>query len=198
MLALEGVPRLRGMYVDENKSGLSFRSYGEYLLLGGGGHRTGKRGGGYDELHAFVKKYYPQAQVAARWAAQDCMSLDGVPYIGNYSPKTPVLYVATGFNKWGMTGSMTAALILRDRILGKTPAHAQVFDPHRSILHPQLFINGLETAANLLLPLPRRCSHLGCALHYNKAEHSWDCACHGSRFDEKGKILDNPANQDLH
>ena len=196
VLALQGVPRVRGMYVAD-KSGWSFRSYGDCLLLGGGGHRTGKGHGGYGILEEFVQTHYPDARIAARWAAQDCMSLDGIPYIGNYSPKTPNLYVATGFNKWGMTGAMTAAVILRDRILGKARDYASLFDPARSLLHPQLLVNGLETAGNLLLPLPRRCSHLGCALHYNRAEHSWDCACHGSRFDGQGGILDGPANREL-
>ena len=54
-----------------------------------------------------------------------------------------------------------------------------------------------ETAINLLTPLPKRCSHLGCALKYNKHEHSWDCPCHGSRFDEKGEVIENPATKNI-
>ncbi|MDO4418983.1 MAG: Rieske 2Fe-2S domain-containing protein, partial [Ruminococcus sp.] len=50
---------------------------------------------------------------------------------------------------------------------------------------------------NLIMPTTRRCPHLGCALKYNREEHSWDCACHGSRFAKNGKVLDNPANDDL-
>lgn len=56
------------------------------------------------------------------------------------------------------------------------------------------FVNALESAAGLLTISNKRCPHLGCALKWNKAEHSWDCPCHGSRFDEDGKVLDNPAN----
>ncbi|HOL61723.1 MAG TPA: Rieske 2Fe-2S domain-containing protein, partial [Clostridia bacterium] len=52
------------------------------------------------------------------------------------------------------------------------------------------------TVINLINPTPRRCSHLGCALKWNEAERSWDCACHGSRFDEEGHLLDNPAMKD--
>jgi Rieske Fe-S protein len=37
------------------------------------------------------------------------------------------------------------------------------------------------------------CSHLKCALAFNEAEKSWDCPCHGSRFDIKGNILEGPA-----
>ena len=125
------------------------------------------------------------------------MSLDHRPYVGNYSRNTPNLYVASGFNKWGMTGAMAAAKLLCDRILERENAWAEVFDPSRSILKPQLWVNGWETAFNFLRLTEKRCPHLGCALKWNAAEHSWDCACHGSRFDADGKCLNNPANQDL-
>ena len=195
VIALENAQNVSGMYVDEKKTGLSFRSYGEFLLLGGGSHRTGKQGGNWAELREFKKKNYPNAEEAAFWAAQDCMSLDEIPYIGNYSKNTPDLYVATGFNKWGMTSAMVSAMILSDMIQGKKNDYAEVFNPSRSILKPQLFINSIESAINLLTPTTRRCPHLGCALKRNKAEHSWDCPCHGSRFTEDGKVLDNPANK---
>lgn len=197
MLALEGAPRLDAMYVDDNKKGHSFSSFGGYLLLGGGGHRTGKQGGSYPELLAFQQEHYPQAKVAYQWAAQDTMSLDGIPYIGHYSARTPDLYVATGFNKWGMTGAMVSARLLSAMIAGEACDWAPVFSPSRSILKPQLLVNGVEATVNLLWPTTRRCPHLGCAVKYNKEEHSWDCACHGSRFAEDGRVLNNPANRDM-
>jgi len=197
VLALENAPIPEGMYLDEQENGLSFRSYGSSLLLGGGGHRTGKPGGGWTELEATAQKYYPQARITHRWAAQDCMTLDGIPYIGQYSPRTPKLYVATGFNKWGMTSSMVAAQLLTDLIIGKATPYEAVFSPSRSMLHPQLGINLAESARNLLSFSPRRCPHLGCALRWNPQEHSWDCPCHGSRFTEDGKLIDNPATGDL-
>lgn len=184
-----------GMYVDACQTGLSFRNYGEYLLLGGGGHRTGKQGGNWEELEKFAVRYYPQAQQVCRWAAQDCMSLDGVPYIGQYSGRMSRLFTATGFNKWGMTGAMVAAQLLCDLVQGRENEFADVFSPSRSIVRPQLLVNGIETVTNLLTFTGKRCPHLGCALKWNAAEHSWDCACHGSRFDESGRVLDNPANK---
>jgi len=184
------------MYADEDKTGMSFRKYGNYLLIGGGGHRTGKQGGCWQEIEKFALKYYPDAKECYRWATQDCMSLDGVPYIGQYSKRTPDLYVASGFNKWGMTSSMVAAEILCDMVQGKQSDFAEVFSPQRSILKPQLLVNSAETTVNLLTPTVKRCPHLGCALKWNKAEHSWDCPCHGSRFDAEGKLIDNPATGD--
>ena len=197
VLALENVPIPDGMYLDARENGLSLRSWDGKLLLGGGGHRTGKSGGGWAELEAFAQAHYPEAKIVSRWATQDCMSLDGMPYIGQYSASTPNLYVATGFNKWGMTTSMAAARILTDQICGKENPYSVLFSPSRSILRRQLGVNALEATVNLLTPTRKRCAHLGCALKWNSQEHSWDCPCHGSRFSEDGQLLDNPATGNL-
>ena len=196
VLALQNAPPFDGMYVDADEKGLSFRHYQDWLLLGGGGHRTGKKGGSWRELEQFARRHYPKAEIVARWATQDCMPLDQGPYIGPYSKNTPDLWVATGFNKWGMTSAMVAAELLTDLVQGKANPYAAVFDPSRSLLHPQLFLNAAETTINLLTPTAPRCPHLGCSLKYNKAEHSWDCPCHGSRFAEDGTLIDNPATDD--
>ncbi|MCI8317015.1 MAG: FAD-dependent oxidoreductase [Lachnospiraceae bacterium] len=197
VIALENAPKLRNLYVDEAKGGLSFRCYQDILLLGGGAHRTGKRGGNWKELRDFAAEHYPNVREKYFWATQDCMTLDGIPYIGAYSKRMPGCFVATGFHKWGMTSSMAAAMILTDLVLEKENSYAPVFHPSRNMLKPQLLINGWEAAVNLLTISKKRCPHLGCALKWNEAEHSWDCPCHGSRFDEEGILLNNPANGDL-
>lgn len=197
VLALKNAPDVGGMYVDDENTGLSFRNYQGYLLLGGGGHRTGQKGGNWNELRNFAHHYFPEAKEACFWSAQDCMTLDDMPYIGNYSRFSKNLYVACGFNKWGMTGSMLAALLLTDEMSGKKHEFAWLFDPSRSILHPQLAVNGFEAVKNLLTLSQKRCPHMGCALKWNAPEHSWDCPCHGSRFSEEGRLLDNPATGNL-
>ncbi len=197
VLALEKGPQINGMYVDENEKGLSFRNYKNYLLVGGGDHRTGKDGGNYKELRIFSKIHYPRCPEKYHWATQDCMSLDGVAYIGRYSKKIPNVLVATGFNKWGMTTAMVSAEILCDMVLNRKNDCEELFNPSRSILTPKLFVNGFETTAGLLTPTTKRCPHLGCALKWNFAEHTWDCPCHGSRFQKNGNLIDNPATEDL-
>ena len=197
VMALEGATDVDGMYLDESGDGLSFRNYNGMLLLGGGAHRTGKQGGNWAELSAFAHIHYPGSTEVCRWATQDCMSLDGAPYIGGYGRGTPNLYVATGFNKWGMTSAMAAAMILLDLVQGRENPYAPLFYPARTVLRPQLAINALEATANLLTLSKPRCPHMGCALKWNSQEHSWDCPCHGSRFTEKGKLLDNPSTGDL-
>lgn len=197
VLALENTPGVEGMYVDEAEDGLSFRSAGGLLLLGGGGHRTGGQGGGWRELKRYAARYYPDSREVARWAAQDCMTLDGVPYIGPYSRRTRGLYAATGFNKWGMTSSMAAAMILGDLVTGRENPWSPVFSPSRSMLHPQLVVNAGTAAWHLLRPAERRCPHMGCALQWNAQERTWDCPCHGSRFTKEGRLIDNPATGNL-
>ncbi|SBW10549.1 FAD dependent oxidoreductase [uncultured Eubacteriales bacterium] len=241
VLALENAQPLDGMYLGVDEGGLSLRTSGELLLLGGGGHRTGENsaGGRYDLLRQAAKTYWPQAREAARWSAQDCMPLDGVPYIGQFSPSAPNWYVATGFQKWGMTSSMTAASILCGLITGREDPDGQVFAPHRFHLASSaknLWTDGGKTVKSLarsafappqaaLDELPpghggivdcdgvkagvykdeeRKvyavsvcCPHLGCQLEWNSDEKSWDCPCHGSRFDYTGALLDNPAQENL-
>lgn len=194
VIGLEGAVNVEGMYIDEAKKGMSFRNYEKLLLIGGGSHRTGKQGGNWVELKDFASRYYPEAVLKYKWATQDCMTLDGVPYIGPYARHMPDCFVATGFNKWGMTSSMAAAMILTDQILERENPCAEVFAPSRNMWKPQLFINTGEAVVNLLTPAGNRCPHLGCALKWNKAEQTWDCPCHGSRFDKEGTLLDNPAN----
>lgn len=196
-LALENCRTVDGMFVDETMDGLSLRSHQGLLILGGGSHRTGKVGGGWDELERVAGEYFPGATVHSRWATQDCMTLDAIPYIGQYSARTADLYVATGFNKWGMTSSMVAANLLTDLVLDRHNPYAQVFSPSRSILHRQLAINAFKAITNLLNFRKKRCPHMGCALRWNASEHTWDCPCHGSRFEENGKLIDNPATDDL-
>ena len=241
VLALENKSEVDGMYIDLNKEGYSFRTYNNLLLLGGISHRTGENeeGGSYDELRKVAKRLYPKAKEKYYWSAQDCMTIDGIPYIGRYSSETPNIYVATGFNKWGMTSSMVSAMIISDMILEKENDFSEIFSPKRFDL--SLSINNIandliETAKNFIaqkvyIPsseiehiknghggiieyngekvgvyknkegkeffVSTKCPHLGCQLSWNADELTWDCPCHGSRFDYKGRLIGSPATKDL-
>lgn len=197
VLALEGAENLNGIYLEEGGEGISLRNAGDYLLVGGNSKRTGKLSEGWKTLRVFQKEYFPQTREKYHWATQDCMSLDGMPYIGHYSRRTPDLYVATGFHKWGMTGSMLAARILTDLVQGKENQYAHLFSPSRNMLSRQLFCNLKEAVSNMLPPGKKRCSHLGCVLQWNAVERTWDCPCHGSRFEEDGSRIENPACDNL-
>lgn len=197
IIALENAGQYDGTFVENREGGLYFRNYKNLLLIGGGDHRTGKGGCNYDILREFAHKHYPNAKEKYSWATQDCMSLDGVPYIGKYSENLENVYTASGFNEWGMTTSMVAAKILTDMVSGVYSQYAEVFNPSRNMFSGQLFANLGITLADFIIPTTKRCPHLGCALKHNKSEHSWDCLCHGSRFEENGDLIDNPATNNM-
>lgn len=240
VLALANVPKVEGMYISGEEGGWSFRTYGEFLLLGGEQHRTGENspGGRYERLRQKAKEWFPQSWEVCHWSAQDGITPDRVPYIGRYSASRPNWYVATGFQKWGMTTSMVAATILQDLICGKENPYAQVFDPGRfqvsdlpgiaaeggqavKGLVKRFFQIPAEAAADIpaghggivflhgekvgvykqpdgtIHAVDIRCPHLGCQLEWNPDELSWDCPCHGSRFDYDGKLISGPAQEDI-
>ena len=87
--------------------------------------------------------------------------------------------------------------VLADMVQERENAYEAVFNPSRSMVKPQILVNGAETVMNLVWPAKRRCPHMGCGLRRNKEEHSWDCPCHGSRFGEDGGVIEGPATGDL-
>ncbi len=197
VLAVKGAESISGSFVEYGKNGMYFRNYKDLLLVGGGDHRTGKAGCYFAPIKNFVAAHYPAASNAYAWSAQDCISLDGVPYIGPYSNVLPDVYVATGFNEWGMTSSMTAARILTDMVTGRQNKYAGVFSPARNMFTKQLWNNIGTSLTGLLTPSRLRCPHMGCALKWNSLDKTWDCPCHGSRFTKDGKLIYNPATEDL-
>jgi glycine/D-amino acid oxidase-like deaminating enzyme/nitrite reductase/ring-hydroxylating ferredoxin subunit len=133
VIALENAQKINGIYRDENEQGYSFRNYKELLVLTGGATRTGgnEEGGKYNQLREFAKKIYPNSIEKYNWSAQDCMTSDEIPLIGLYSDEMPNVYVATGYNKWGMTSSMVSAIIISDLIIGKENDFNKIFSPSR-------------------------------------------------------------------
>ena len=96
-----------------------------------------------------------------------------------------------------MTSSMTAARILTDMVTGRQNKYAGVFSPARNMFTKQLWCNMGSSIAGLLTPSRLRCPHMGCALKWNALDKTWDCPCHGSRFTRDGKLIYNPATEDL-
>lgn len=241
LAALRGAPRLDGMYLDCEQAGLSFRSArisGEnMLLLGWGAHKTGHETDvpHYEKLKQEAKKLYPDSSVTFLWSAQDCETNDGIPLVGRYRQFGDRVYLATGFRKWGMTGSMAAAKLLSDLVVSGKSEGGGVFSPRRQNFGMQagkLFRETADTAANFLhgyMEIPKGgvaelkngqggivefegakigacrsedgslhgirpvCTHMRCPLRWNPEEKTWDCPCHGSRFDVNGNVLQNPA-----
>ena len=189
---------LEGMYYGIDPGGLSFRRAEDQILVGGRSERTGvmQPEDPYEVLRREIKTIWPQYQEQTCWAAQDCMTLDGLPYIGRFAKRRPDWYVATGFEKWGMTNAMISAWAIRDMITGNRTDDWSCVSPQRP-LKPEAvgaWMQEMKTAAKHFVTFRApRCSHLGCKLVWNRYEKTWDCPCHGSRFAKQGGLIDNPA-----
>ncbi len=235
-----------GMYINPTQPIYSFRTakFGDknLLIIAGCDHKTGfvpVSENPYEVLTNIAKKHYPNSEVLYRWNTRDCISLDKIPYIGSYSSTLPGVYVATGFNKWGITSSNVSANIITDEILGKENKYAFVFNSLRfqplknkvelgnmskqvwnsfvinKINIPEeeiskiksdngaiIKINNLDVGiykdtSGKIYAVKPNCTHLGCLLTWNNLDKTWDCPCHGSRFDYTGKNIYDPAFNNL-
>ncbi|MGI8440020.1 MAG: FAD-dependent oxidoreductase [Thermoleophilaceae bacterium] len=216
---------------------------GGMLLVGGEGHKVGQGGDTAERvrrLEAWARARFPVREVEHRWSSQDNMPIDGLPFVGLFTPLSTRLYTATGMRKWGITNGTAAAMILSDSILKRPNLWSEVFDARRvkPLASASSFVRenvnvGRRFVADRLVR-PRRdpasemgpgeaavlrdgarsvavsraddgsvsavsavCPHLGCLVRWNSAETSWDCPCHGSRFDREGRLLQGPAVRDL-
>ena len=127
-----------GMYISAENEVISLRTakYGDkrLVLIAGSGHKTGAKidlKNNYKKLEEIANQMYPGCKVLYRWNAEDCISLDKIPYIGQFSMAWPNVYLGTGYKKWGITSSNIAANIITDKILGKENPYEEVFTSTR-------------------------------------------------------------------
>ena len=114
-----------GMYISTDSPTRSVRYAptpdGDRLIVGGASHPVGREkspASSVQELAEWTKKSYPGAMQTHYWSAQDYTPADELPYVGPILPGNDKIFVATGFDKWGMTNGAAAALALSSRILG--------------------------------------------------------------------------------
>lgn len=202
---------LDGYYINQETPVLSFRtvkSGNKNLLLAiGYDYKTGTEivGNPFEYLKARIKNMYPNSEVLKSWTAEDCISLDKIPYIGDFSDIMDNCYVATGFNKWGITSSNIGAKIITDKILGNKNEYEDIFESSRLgiIKNKDEVMNMIKEAGEGIFlerikgkPTPT-CTHLGCKLSWNPLEEVWECSCHGSKFSKRGFVIEGPAIKDL-
>ena len=242
VLAIRGKEKYPGgMYITAEDPGRSLRgqisNQGELILIGGEHHKTGQGISTiehYKALMKFAEENFTVESVPYRWSAQDCMTMDGLPYAGYFDAKTPNMYIASGFGKWGMTNSMASAMIIKDLIIkGDSPwqevysasrnnivAAAKKFVIENANVAKELIAGKIEVPKNkveiepgegeiievngnkvgtyrdekgVLHRVNTTCTHMGCELKWNSGEKTWDCPCHGSRFNFDGEIIEGPA-----
>lgn len=247
LIAVETKSQLpQGMYINVKEPMYSFRTANyngkEILLIGGVGNKTGEPiedNSHYKKLEKKAREMYPDCKILYRWNTRDCISLDKIPYIGEFSNLMKNVYVGTGFKKWGMTSTNVAANIVTDKIMGNKNKYEEIFTATRmkpiknrweveNILKQTvnsialnkfkiepysieqikndnaaiIEINGdnigvYKDAKGEVYAVKPNCSHLGCLLSWNNLDKTWDCPCHGSRFDYMGRNIYEPAIKNL-
>ena len=218
-LSFDGTVAPEAMFLSAGSDSRSVRDApgngaGTRLLVGGAGHAVGRAGSEerhVDRLREWTASYFPGAVETHRWSAQDYRSHDAVPYIGRMPRGLGRIYLATGFDKWGMTNGVAAARAISGQILGSRPGWAKTLGrrisgpsaaAHLAAINLKVGLGAAKGAAELV----RRgrgcgvvgvCTHLGGPLHWNDAEETWDCPLHGSRFAADGEVLEGPATRPL-
>ena len=191
-----------GMWNCIDQDGYTYRKYEDTVIVSGQGHQCGYETDvpHYHKLKNHVEKTFSQAAEINRWSAQDCMTPDNLPLVGYYSKKEKNLFVMTGFNKWGMTSTNIAGRIIGDLVAEKNNAYSEIYAPSRKMSIGVIgkavwsnmkmvgsLVGGLNHLSNPV------CTHLKCRTVYNPEEQTWDCPCHGSRFDKLGNVINSPA-----
>jgi glycine/D-amino acid oxidase-like deaminating enzyme len=148
-----------GMYISADSPTRSVRyaptAAGDRLIVGGAGHPVGHQkspASSVQELDSWAKKNYPGAMQTHYWSAQDYAPIDDLPYVGPILPGNDKIFVATGFDKWGMTNGTAAALALSSRILGGRMDWTEAFaswSPHELSGIPKAMQLNLEVGFNM-------------------------------------------------
>lgn len=223
-LAFEGVDPPNGMYLSAGPDARSVRDapMGR-LIVGGGGHVVGRAHSELSHLDAlrdWTSLWFPGAVETHHWSAQDYRTHDGIPSVGQLPRSGGRIHVATGYEKWGMTNAIAAAMSISGQILGEPPPWQRTMGRRitrpsglRELVRTNLGVgkalaSGAARAVGDHLPgapAPRAqecgiigvCTHLGGVLKWNDVEGSWDCPLHGSRFSADGAVLEGPATRPL-
>lgn len=224
-----------GMFLGAGEGAHSVRWRRGALLVGGSGHVVGRQHAGtdpYGALEEWAQSLWPGAEPTHRWSAQDYAAFASIPFVG-YLPRTRKrAYLATGYEKWGMTGAVAAALLLDadlegrregwQRVLGMRPTLPQTLgvglgagaavaawyargyagalrDMVRSIRigEPQLLPKAVIADERGAREVCLVCPHMGAVVRWNRAESTWDCPAHGSRFEATGAVIEGPAKHGL-
>lgn len=194
--------KVGALYNSVAGDGLTYRDSADGIIVGGLDHRTGrfKCDSYFDILKQETRKFGEISSVH-KWAANDCMTFDAVPYAGRLLRfRAKNAFVISGFGKWGMTNSYVCAKIVDDIVNKRGNRYKRLFKPTRVlsiVVWPKFLwnflIDGLGLVAGLFSSGKRRCPHMGCRLKLNPNTQTYDCTCHGSRLTLNGDIITSPS-----
>ncbi|MEX2556826.1 MAG: FAD-dependent oxidoreductase [Actinomycetota bacterium] len=137
-MAFPGGGALSGMFIGSEEPTRSLRpataAGRRWLIVGGERHKVGQDDdteARYAALESWAQEKLSLGEPAYRWSAQDYVSVDGIPYVGNLTADHQRVFVATGFRKWGMTNGTAAGVMIADAIAGRENPWATAFDSTR-------------------------------------------------------------------
>ena len=172
-----------------------------YILYGGTNHLAGTSPNPkqyYKTIEQELHQHFEVSQIPYAWSNQDVETFDQLPLIGKIDAN---IYVATGYRKWGLSQSLVAAELLTKKIINESHPLQPYVSPQRLKILPMLQTAGFTLAQFLNgyinRPSAPICTHLGCKTRWNKADDTWDCPCHGSRFSSDGSVIEGPAVEPL-
>ena len=131
-------PVLRDMYISKGGGpSWTMRSAenGRYLVAGGQSHKTGEEPdtpARYAAIERWAQETFGVGPAAYRWSAHDYVPVDEMPYVGKLPFGNGRVWVATGYNKWGLTNGTAAAIQIADAVAGRPNAWAETFDANRA------------------------------------------------------------------
>ncbi|MBO0993758.1 FAD-dependent oxidoreductase [Bacillus sp. SD088] len=197
----------------------------EYLLVGGETHKTGDQhstSDRYQQLAKFAEQTFSSSEVCSYWSEHDLVTEDRRPLMGYLASEDENIYTITGLNKWGLTNAAVGAKLICNLIMEQKNPYQEIFAANRLQNNDEKEDSSLQTKAAHLKKnqaatveiddqqiglfkdqngdihyLDLACTHLGCEVHWNDGDHTWDCPCHGSIFNSTGKVVTGPAVQDL-
>ncbi|MBC7879771.1 MAG: FAD-dependent oxidoreductase [Anaerolineae bacterium] len=147
----------QGAYIGVGEGYRSLRTTpfqdGLLLLIGGEGHKVGTVNDTeacYQKLEAYGRSRFGITNFDFRWSNQDMKSYDKLPFIGKATDSSDHLYVATGYDLWGMSKGTMAAMILTDLVRGYANPWAELYTATRStpFITPGSIKNNTETAVH--------------------------------------------------
>lgn len=181
---------------------ISIRNYKNYLIYLSNSHSINKETCDKKNFNELLKKVNNLGlSPEYLWSNIDIITNDGLPYIGEIKEN---MFIGTGYNTWGLTNGFLAGKIISDIILQKPNSYIDLFDPKR--INSEQIIGGINSAyksfSGYITGFVKnknnlKCTHMGCRLIYNEIEKTYDCPCHGSRFNSFGKVIMSPSNKDL-
>ena len=130
--------------------------------------------------------------VAARLIAQE---IGGHPTaFGDLCKPTRLSLVKGARTMMEEVGTMTSSLV-KDYLTHRQEEHLSKLEPGDSAILDQSgdLVAAWRSPQGELYAVSPVCTHLGCKVHWNSVETSWDCACHGSRFNPDGTVIEGPA-----